>query len=103
VRQTGESVVVGDARTDERFANAPYIVSTKPRSILCVPIVHHGTLGGMLYLEHQLASDAFTADRLAMMHILAAQAAISLADLPPHHFRGCFEKARGYSDFSCKM
>jgi hypothetical protein len=25
------------------------------------------------------------------------------ADLPPHHFRGCFEKARGYSDFSCKM
>jgi hypothetical protein len=21
----------------------------------------------------------------------------------PHHFQGCFEKARGYSDFSCKM
>src|SRR2546430_14135997 len=58
VRQTGESVVVGDARTDERFANDPYIVSTKPRSILCVLIVHHGKLGGMLYLEHQLASDA---------------------------------------------
>jgi transcriptional regulator with GAF, ATPase, and Fis domain len=78
VRQTGESVVVGDARTDERFAHDPYIVSTKPRSILCVPMVHHGTLGGMLYLEHQLASDAFTADRIAMLHILAAQAAISL-------------------------
>src|SRR6266699_2280549 len=62
VRQTGESVVVGDARTDERFASDPYIISTQLRSMLCLPIVHHGTLSGMLYLEHHLASDAFTPD-----------------------------------------
>jgi transcriptional regulator of acetoin/glycerol metabolism len=29
VRQTGESVVVGDARTDERFASDPYIIATQ--------------------------------------------------------------------------
>jgi len=78
VRQTGESVVVGDARTDERFASDPYIISTQLRSMLCVPMVQHGTLSGMLYLEHHLASDAFTPDRMTLMHILAAQAAISL-------------------------
>jgi predicted ATPase len=78
VRQTGESVVVGDARTDERFASDPYIIATQTRALLCVPMVHHGTLSGLLYLEHQLASDAFTADRSAIMHILVAQAAISL-------------------------
>ena len=78
VRQTGESVVVGDALADERFANDPYIVSTKLCSILCVPIVHHGKLSGMLYLENNLVPDAFTADRLEMLHLLAAQAAISL-------------------------
>lgn len=78
VRQTGESMVVGDALTDERFSNDPYIVSHQPRSILCVPVVHHGKLGGILYLEHHLAPDAFTADRIEMLRILSAQAAISL-------------------------
>jgi len=69
---------VGDALADERFSNDPYVVSTKPRSILCVPIVHHGKLSGILYLENNLAPDAFTADRIEMMRILSAQAAISL-------------------------
>jgi formate hydrogenlyase transcriptional activator len=78
VRQTGESVVVGDARSDERFANDPYVASAKPRSILCVPIVQHGKRGGMLYLENNLAPDAFTADRIEVLRLLAAQAAISL-------------------------
>jgi len=78
VRQTGESVVVGNALVDERFANDPYIVATKPRSILCVPIVHYGKFGGILYLENNLAHDAFTADRIEMLRILSAQAAISL-------------------------
>ncbi|MGH8070824.1 MAG: sigma 54-interacting transcriptional regulator [Candidatus Entotheonellia bacterium] len=78
VRQTGESVVVGNALADERFANDPYVVSTKSRSILCVPIIQHGKLGGILYLENNLAPDAFTADRIEMLRILSAQAAISL-------------------------
>ncbi len=78
VRQTGESVVLGDALADERFADDPYIMSTRARSILCVPIVHHGRLSGMLYLENNLAADTFTADRIEMLRILSAQAAISL-------------------------
>jgi predicted ATPase len=78
VRQTGESVVVGDACADERFANDPYVASARPRSLLCVPIVQHGKRGGMLYLENNLAPDAFTADRLEVLHLLSAQAAISL-------------------------
>jgi transcriptional regulator with GAF, ATPase, and Fis domain len=78
VRQTGESVVVGDAPTDERFSDDPYVASTKPCSILCVPIVQHGKLGGILYLENNLAPEAFTADRIEMMRILSAQAATSL-------------------------
>jgi transcriptional regulator with GAF, ATPase, and Fis domain len=78
VRQTGESVVVGDATADERFSNDPYVVSIKPCAILCVPIVHLGKLSGILYLENNLAPDAFTADRIEMLRILSAQAAISL-------------------------
>jgi predicted ATPase/GAF domain-containing protein len=78
VRQTGQSVVVGDALADERFSDDPYIVSRQPRSILCVPIVHYGRLGGILYMENNLAPDAFTGDHIEMLRILSAQAAISL-------------------------
>jgi predicted ATPase/transcriptional regulator with GAF, ATPase, and Fis domain len=81
VRQTGENVVVGNALIDERFATDPYIFETKLRSILCVPIVHHGKLGGILYLENHLAPDAFTADRIEMLRMLSAQAAISLENV----------------------
>jgi formate hydrogenlyase transcriptional activator len=78
VRETGESLVVGNGCADERFANDPYIVSTKPRSMMCVPIIQHGKLSGILYLENNLVSDAFTADRVEMLRVLSAQAAISL-------------------------
>lgn len=54
VRKTGESVVIGDAQSDERFAEDPYIRSARPRSILCVPVVHQGKLLGVLYLENNL-------------------------------------------------
>ncbi|HET7291745.1 MAG TPA: sigma 54-interacting transcriptional regulator [Vicinamibacteria bacterium] len=78
VRKTLTSVVVGDATRDERFAADPYVAKARPRSILCIPLVHQGTLGGILYLENSLAKDAFTADRIEVLDVLAGQAAISL-------------------------
>ena len=79
VRKTVESVVIGNATADERFANDPYVVSARPRSILCVPVVHEGKLGGILYLENNLTPDAFTPERTEMMRVLSTTAAISLA------------------------
>jgi len=78
VRHTREHVIVDDAISCERFAADPYILREKPRSILCVPIVRNIELRGLLYLENNLISHAFTADRLAMLDLLSAQAAISL-------------------------
>jgi transcriptional regulator with GAF, ATPase, and Fis domain/tetratricopeptide (TPR) repeat protein len=78
VRRTGQGVVIGNAAADERFRGDPYIVHTKPKSILCTPVVHQGKLGGILYLENSLTFDAFTAGRIEMMQILSAEAAIAL-------------------------
>jgi len=51
----GESLVVGNGCAGRAVcANDPYIVSTKPRSLMCVPIIQHGMLGGILYLENNL-------------------------------------------------
>jgi formate hydrogenlyase transcriptional activator len=78
VQKTGESVVLGDALSDDRFSADPYIASTRPKSVLCVPVVHQGKPGGILYLENNLAANAFTPDRIEVMHVLCSQAAISL-------------------------
>ena len=78
VHRTGQDVVIGNAATDERFAGDAYIGRTRPKSILCVPVGHQGRLGGILYLENNLTTDAFTPARIEMMRILAAQTAISL-------------------------
>src|SRR6185369_2689143 len=48
------------------------------RSILCLPLINQGKLLGVLYLENNLASHVFTSTRLAVLKLLASQAAISL-------------------------
>ncbi len=78
VARTGESVLVGDAEKDPQWSADPYVTAARPRSILCVPIVSQGKRKGLLYLENNLAAHAFTSERIELMQILAAQAAISL-------------------------
>src|SRR5262249_40837282 len=69
VRKTGVSVVLGDAARDDRFGGDPYVVARAPRSILCVPVIHRGRFGGILYLENNLTTDAFAADRVQVLQI----------------------------------
>src|SRR6202034_3812830 len=47
-------------------------------SVLCLPIVKQSKLVGVLYLENNLTPRVFTSDRVAVLELLAAQAAISL-------------------------
>jgi predicted ATPase/serine phosphatase RsbU (regulator of sigma subunit)/tRNA A-37 threonylcarbamoyl transferase component Bud32 len=78
VQRTREDLVLRDATQEGRFTTDPYIVQAKPRSILCSPILNQGNLIGILYLENNLATDAFTPDRLTVLNILSAQSAIAL-------------------------
>lgn len=78
VHQMGETIVIDDARTDDRFAHDPYIATAKPRSILCAPIVHQGQQRGLFYAENNLVAGAFTPARIKVMQILSTQVAIAL-------------------------
>lgn len=78
VRRTHENVVLEDAKTDDRYGNDPYILQYQPRSVMCLPILNQGRLIGTLYLENNIASGAFTPDRIQICQMLASQAAISL-------------------------
>ena len=78
VTRAEESVVLANASSAREFANDPYIISQRPVSVLCMPLINQGRLTGVLYLENNLASDAFTADRIEMLNLLSSQAAISI-------------------------
>lgn len=64
VARTQENVVLNNATEEEQFIRDPYIVATQPKSILCTPLLNQGKLSGILYLENNLTTDAFTSDRL---------------------------------------
>ena len=50
----------------------------KAKSVLCLPIVKQTQLIGVLYLENNLTAHVFTSGRVAVLEMLASQAAISL-------------------------
>ena len=75
---TKENVVLNDAAVSQRFMNDPYIRKTKPKSILSMPIINQGKLIGIIYLENNITTGAFTTERLEVLKILSSQIAISL-------------------------
>ena len=78
VIRTQESVILDDATVQNLFLEDEYVRQQRPRSILCLPLVKQVKLMGVLYLENKLAPRVFTPKRLAMLELLASQAAISL-------------------------
>jgi predicted ATPase/GAF domain-containing protein len=78
VQRTTEPVVIGDATSGGPFAGDPYIVARRPKSILCLAMLHQGHLTGVLYLENKAARDVFTPARVELSGLLASQAAIAV-------------------------
>jgi predicted ATPase/class 3 adenylate cyclase len=84
--RTKEAVVVDDAQTDERFMSDPYVQGRETRSVLCQPILNQGQLIGLVYLENDLTSAAFTPERTRLLALLSGQIAVSIknAELVEH-------------------
>uniref|UniRef100_UPI0005B55828 GAF domain-containing protein n=1 Tax=Anaplasma marginale TaxID=770 RepID=UPI0005B55828 len=78
VARTLKSEILDNAATKERYAKDPYIVATAPKSILCIPLINQSKLIGLVYLENNLTTGAFTSDRIESVKAIASQAAISI-------------------------
>ncbi|MEG4076383.1 AAA family ATPase, partial [Microcoleus sp. Pol14C2] len=78
VKRSLQPVVIIDATVHPKLSNDPYIQQQQPKSILCSPILHQGKLLGILYLENNVATGAFTSDRVELLNLLCTQVAISL-------------------------
>jgi PAS domain S-box-containing protein len=86
VVRSKKSIILDDALTPNQFSTDDYLRRKRPRSVLCLPLVKQTQLIGGLYLENDLTPHVFTSARLAVLNLLASQAAISL------------ENARLYAD-----
>ncbi|MDJ0533203.1 MAG: AAA family ATPase [Xenococcaceae cyanobacterium MO_207.B15] len=78
VARTQKYIVLNDAFHQGQFINDPYIIATQCKSILCTPLLNQGQLRGIVYLENNLTTGAFTSERVELLNILSAQAAISI-------------------------
>ena len=78
VLRTKETVLLHDASGQSPFSDDAYIREHNARSLLCLPILQQTRLLGMLYLENNLTQSAFTPARMAVLKLLASQAAISI-------------------------
>ncbi|MCF4965923.1 AAA family ATPase [Nostoc sp. CMAA1605] len=78
VAHTQDNVVLDDATQNGQFTRDAYIITTQPKSILCTPLLTQGKLSGIVYLENNLVTGAFTSDRVQILNILSSQAAISI-------------------------
>jgi PAS domain S-box-containing protein len=78
VLRTRETVILEDAASQNLFSADPYLVPRRARSILCLPLINQGNLIGVLYLENNLAPYVFGPARIAVLKLLASQAAMSL-------------------------
>ncbi len=76
--RTQESVILDDASARNPYSTDKYIRDHRPRSVLCLPLVKQGVLVALLYLENNLGPHFFAPGRIAVLKVLASQAAISL-------------------------
>jgi len=78
VERSLSPLVLDNAKQSVNFSQDKYILQSTPISVLCYPILHQGHLTGLLYLENNLTQGAFTNERLELLNLLTAQAAISI-------------------------
>jgi PAS domain S-box-containing protein len=77
VLRTRESVILDDA-AQSPFAADEYLRQRQARSVLCLPLLNQAKVVGALFLENNLAPRVFAPARIAVLKLLASQAAISL-------------------------
>ncbi|MFL9919047.1 AAA family ATPase [Paraburkholderia fungorum] len=78
VQRCQERVLLDDATQSNPFSADDYVACRQPKSVLCLPLMRRSDLIGVLYLENNLATHAFTPERVTVLELLASQAAITL-------------------------
>ena len=83
VEQTQTAVIINDLQTDLPIIDET-LTESRPRSILCQPLVNQNKVIGLIYLTHRTNSGIFTNIQQAALSFLGSQAAIALDNVRLH-------------------
>src|SRR5579871_302084 len=78
VAQAKKAVLSSDATMDSRFSGAHSIIMQGIRSTMCVPLLHSDELLGIMHMDSQIASNAFSEKDLQIFTSIANQAAVAI-------------------------
>jgi PAS domain S-box-containing protein len=76
--RTKGSVLLLEALDTGAFSADDYIRAHRPSSLLCLPLFKQSGLIGVIYLENNLTANALSPARIAVIKLLATEAAMSL-------------------------
>lgn len=88
VERSKQILLLRDATQEGQFVYDPYVSSKSPFSVACLPLLKQDHLIGILYLENNLNTGAFSPARLNLLNVLSSQMAISLENA---HFYSTLE------------
>tara|TARA_R110001599_G_scaffold53443_3_gene149256 strand:- start:568 stop:2364 length:1797 start_codon:yes stop_codon:yes gene_type:complete len=77
VLRTGETINLANACQEGAYIAEEYVKRNQSKSILSMPMIYRDERIGVLYLENNLSTGAFTDKRLKLISMLLTQAAIS--------------------------
>ncbi|MGB3512318.1 MAG: AAA family ATPase [Microcoleaceae cyanobacterium] len=91
VKRSKKPLVLDNASNNNAYAGDAYIQKHQPQSVLCLPLLDRGQMIGILYLENNQVTGAFTSERVEILNLLCSQAAISLENAR------LYQKSQNYS------
>lgn len=78
VHQNGDSVLISDARQDQRFSESLSVLTQAIHASMCVPLKPRDTVIGVLYTDNLSMADIYSQEDLEFLTALANQAAIAI-------------------------
>jgi len=78
VEHQKRAVLSSDATMDSRFSGAHSIIMQGIRSTMCVPLLYSDELLGIMHMDSQIATNAFTEKDLQLFTGIASQAAVAI-------------------------
>ena len=78
VLQRREGVLSANAMSDRRFSSGDSVQAYLIRSAICVPMIFHDRVFGVIHIDSQIANYTFTEDQLRLMTAIGAQTGMAL-------------------------
>ncbi len=73
-----KNLLLDDIRQEHAFSADPYLLGGEHRSLLVIPLLTRGILKGLIYLENNQTTHAFTPERVQGLNVLTSEIVISL-------------------------